>query len=183
MDKRPLLLPRPVAHASQYAPPFCTTFACGSSCPTLPVRCCPTPPLPCIHPLISNPQPPTSNRPPRRSLDEVIGRADLLAQRPVKLAKTDGLDLSFLTTYAGPSAMGSNARRSQEVHSNGPVLDDRILADPEVMDAIVNEKVGTCTRARCGRGCGWEPSFACACLRVSAHARSGLGGACLRMRG
>lgn len=71
----------------------------------------------------------------------MIGRADLLRQRPIKLAKTDGLDLSFLTTFAGPSGK-SSTRRTQEVHSNGPVLDDRILADPEVMDAIKNEKVG-----------------------------------------
>ncbi|GIL47362.1 hypothetical protein Vafri_4198, partial [Volvox africanus] len=74
-----------------------------------------------------------------KSLDEVIGRADLLRQRSVKLAKTDGLDLSFLTTFAGPSG-ASSARRKQEVHDNGPQLDDRILADPDVMDAIVNEK-------------------------------------------
>ncbi len=66
-----------------------------------------------------------------KSLDEVIGRADLLAQRPVKLAKTDGLNLSFLTTFAGPSG-ASSARRTQPVHDNGPQLDDRILADPEV---------------------------------------------------
>jgi glutamate synthase (ferredoxin) len=37
-----------------------------------------------------------------RSLDELIGRADLLRQRDMALAKTTGLDLSFITTYAGP---------------------------------------------------------------------------------
>ncbi|GIL70387.1 hypothetical protein Vretimale_3573 [Volvox reticuliferus] len=74
-----------------------------------------------------------------KSLDEVIGRADLLQQRSVKLAKTDGLDLSFLTTFTGPSG-ASSSRRNQEVHDNGPQLDDRILADAEVMDAIANEK-------------------------------------------
>jgi len=71
-----------------------------------------------------------------RSLDELIGRADLLRQRPdLKLAKTAGLNLSFLTTFAGPSE-SSSARRVQEVHSNGPVLDDVILADKEVVAAI-----------------------------------------------
>ncbi|GLC45038.1 Ferredoxin-dependent glutamate synthase 1, chloroplastic/mitochondrial [Pleodorina starrii] len=74
-----------------------------------------------------------------RSLDEVIGRADLLTQRTVKLAKTDGLDLSFLTTFAGASG-ASSVRRAQEVHDNGPQLDDRILADAEVMDAIVRQR-------------------------------------------
>ncbi|KAG2445645.1 hypothetical protein HXX76_000255 [Chlamydomonas incerta] len=74
-----------------------------------------------------------------RSLDEVIGRADLLKQRSVKLAKTEGLDLSFLTTFAGASGK-SSTRRAQEVHDNGPQLDDRILADPEVMAAIKDHK-------------------------------------------
>ena len=37
-----------------------------------------------------------------RSLDELVGRADLLRQRDMELAKTTGLDLSFITTYAGP---------------------------------------------------------------------------------
>lgn len=67
-----------------------------------------------------------------RSLDELIGRSDLLKQRDLALAKTTGLDLSFLTTFAGPSGKSSD-RRAQAVHENGPVLDDRILADPEIM--------------------------------------------------
>lgn len=46
-----------------------------------------------------------------------------------------GLDLSFLTTYAGPSGK-SSVRLAQAVHSNGPVLDDEILADKEVREAI-----------------------------------------------
>lgn len=39
-----------------------------------------------------------------RSLDELVGRADYLQQRDAPLAKTGGLDLSFLTTYAGGQA-------------------------------------------------------------------------------
>ncbi|GBF96450.1 ferredoxin-dependent glutamate synthase [Raphidocelis subcapitata] len=67
-----------------------------------------------------------------RSLDELIGRADLLRQRAdLKLAKTAGLNLAFLTTFAG-AAGGSSARLAQEVHSNGPQLDDVILADSEI---------------------------------------------------
>lgn len=46
-----------------------------------------------------------------------------------------GLDLSFLTTYAGPSGQ-SSVRLAQAVHSNGPVLDDEILADKEIREAI-----------------------------------------------
>ena len=49
-----------------------------------------------------------------RSLDELVGRADLLKQSVTKLPKTEGLDLSFLTTFAGKSG-SSNQRRGQEV--------------------------------------------------------------------
>jgi len=51
------------------------------------------------------------------------------------LCCTAGLDLSFLTTYAGPCGV-SSVRLAQAVHSNGPVLDDEILADKEVQAAI-----------------------------------------------
>lgn len=73
-----------------------------------------------------------------RSMDDLIGRADLLRQRDTPLAKTAGLDLSFLATSAGPTGL-STARIAQETHSNGPQLDDAILADPEVQAAIVGE--------------------------------------------
>ena len=78
-----------------------------------------------------------------RSLNDLIGRADLLRQRQRPLAKTTGLDLSFLTTYAGETG-SSNARLAQDVHDNGPQLDDEILADPAVMEAINTE--GSVTR-------------------------------------
>lgn len=75
-----------------------------------------------------------------KSLDEVIGRADLLTQRTsARLTKTQGLDMSFLTTYAGPSGK-SSVRISKPANSNGKVIDDEILADEEVKDAIKNQK-------------------------------------------
>ena len=70
-----------------------------------------------------------------RSIDELIGRADLLRQRNVQLAKTAGLDLSFLTTFAGASGKSSERIR-QAVHTDGVLLDDRILAEKDVMEAI-----------------------------------------------
>uniref|UniRef100_A0A383V5K3 glutamate synthase (ferredoxin) n=1 Tax=Tetradesmus obliquus TaxID=3088 RepID=A0A383V5K3_TETOB len=70
-----------------------------------------------------------------RSLDELVGHANCLQQRDAPLAKTSGLDLSFLTTFAGESG-ASSIRIAQAVHSNGPQLDDEILADKEVQDAI-----------------------------------------------
>lgn len=70
-----------------------------------------------------------------RSLNDIVGRADLLRQRDITLGKTAGLDLSFLTTYAGECG-SSKARIAQATHSNGPVLDDGILADAAVAEAI-----------------------------------------------
>lgn len=78
-----------------------------------------------------------------RSLDELVGRGDYLHQRSTPLEKTTGLDLSFLTQYAGPT--GSSMKRiMQEAHDNGPQLDDEILADPAVPAAIENN--GTVTK-------------------------------------
>ncbi len=54
-----------------------------------------------------------------RSMDELIGRGDLLKQRSLTLAKTEGLDLSFLTHYAGETAL-SSSRAAQEVRSPYP---------------------------------------------------------------
>ncbi|KAF8065477.1 hypothetical protein HT031_003078 [Scenedesmus sp. PABB004] len=79
-----------------------------------------------------------------RSLDELVGRADYLAQRDAPLAKTGGLDLSFLTTYAGPSG-DSSVRLAAATHSNGHQLDDDILADKEVQEAIRTQ--GTVSKA------------------------------------
>lgn len=78
-----------------------------------------------------------------RSLDELVGRADYLKQRSTPLEKTTGLDLGFLTTYAGET--GSSMKRIlQEAHDNGPQLDDEILADPAIPAAIENN--GTVTK-------------------------------------
>jgi len=72
-------------------------------------------------------------------LDEIIGRCDLLAQRPEPLAKTAGLDLSFLTTSVGVTALSSDARRALPVKTLGPVLDDAMLATPGLAAAIASE--------------------------------------------
>ncbi|CAD7701884.1 unnamed protein product [Ostreobium quekettii] len=78
-----------------------------------------------------------------RSLDELIGRADLLQQRGVALAKTTHLDLSFVTTYAGPPGVSSERLR-MATHENGEGLwDDRVLAEPDVLDCIENERTLT----------------------------------------
>ncbi|TVQ07144.1 MAG: glutamate synthase large subunit [Leptolyngbya sp. DLM2.Bin27] len=74
-----------------------------------------------------------------RSLIDIVGRADLLKPRAdVSLAKTQGLDLSTLVNL--PDGRGDRAWLNHGgVHSNGPVLDDEILADAEVQAAIQNQ--------------------------------------------
>lgn len=72
------------------------------------------------------------------SLAEVVGRGDLLTpRRDVNLSKTQALDLSCLIELP-------DSRRDREwlqhevVHSNGPVLDDQILATPALQAAMAS---------------------------------------------
>jgi glutamate synthase (ferredoxin) len=73
-----------------------------------------------------------------RSLSEVIGRADLLTVRSeIKLNKTQALNLDCLTKL--PDAKVNRSWLTHEkVHSNGPVLDDQLLADADIQAAIGN---------------------------------------------
>ncbi|KAF5474256.1 hypothetical protein F2P56_006170 [Juglans regia] len=94
-------------------------------------------------------------------LDDIIGRTDLLRPRDISLMKTQHLDLSVILSNVGLPKWSSTEIRNQGVHSNGPVLDDILLADPEISDAIENEKVVNKTieiynvdRAVCGRIAG-----------------------------
>jgi glutamate synthase (ferredoxin) len=74
-----------------------------------------------------------------RSINELVGRADLLTMRDgVKLTKTEALNLDCLTHL--PDARSDRSWMNHEtVHSNGPVLDDQILSDPDVQTAIQNQ--------------------------------------------
>ncbi|CAG7908361.1 unnamed protein product [Brassica rapa] len=90
-------------------------------------------------------------------LDDIIGRTDLLKPRDISLVKTH-LDLSYLLSSVGLPKRSSTSIRKQEVHSNGPVLDDTLLQDPEIMDAIENEQtihktmsIYNVDRSVCGR--------------------------------
>ncbi len=73
-----------------------------------------------------------------RSLSQMIGRADLLKMRDsVKLSKTEALDLNCLTQL--PDTRENRAwLNHEEVHSNGPVLDDQLLSDSEIQAAVRN---------------------------------------------
>uniref|UniRef100_B8HTZ7 glutamate synthase (ferredoxin) n=1 Tax=Cyanothece sp. (strain PCC 7425 / ATCC 29141) TaxID=395961 RepID=B8HTZ7_CYAP4 len=71
-----------------------------------------------------------------RSLTEITGRADLLQVRPgVALTKTTSLNLDCLTQL--PDVRTDRSWLTHEtVHSNGPVLDDQLLSDPDIQAAI-----------------------------------------------
>ena len=74
-----------------------------------------------------------------RSLNEIIGRSDLLKPREnVNLTKTDSLNLDCLTDL--PDVRKDRSWLNHEpVHSNGVVLDDELLNDADVQQAIANQ--------------------------------------------
>lgn len=77
------------------------------------------------------------------SLGEIIGRGDLLQTRTeVKLTKTQGINLDLLT-HLPDTKTDRSWLQHELVHSNGPVLDDEILKDPEVVEAIANSSFVT----------------------------------------
>ncbi|MFM6108162.1 MAG: glutamate synthase-related protein [Sphaerospermopsis kisseleviana] len=80
-----------------------------------------------------------------RSLSELTGRADLFTVRSdVKLTKTQSVNLDCLTKL--PDAKSNRSwLEHEEVHSNGPVLDDQILADAEIQATIKNQSTITKT--------------------------------------
>jgi glutamate synthase (ferredoxin) len=69
-------------------------------------------------------------------LDDLIGRTELLTPRAVALAKTGALDLSCLLEPIPAAADRSWLHHDAEAHGNGPILEDRLLMDPEVCAAI-----------------------------------------------
>lgn len=74
-----------------------------------------------------------------RSLNELVGRADLLKVREsVQLTKTSSLNLDCLIKL--PDTRSDRSWLVHEgVHSNGAVLDDQILGDTEIQAAIQNQ--------------------------------------------
>jgi glutamate synthase (ferredoxin) len=71
------------------------------------------------------------------SLDEIIGRADLLKMREaVKLTKTQSLNLDVLTKQLPDTRQDRNWLQHEPVHSNGFVLDDQLLSDADIQTAI-----------------------------------------------
>ena len=69
-------------------------------------------------------------------LEDLIGRSELLQTRSVALAKTKALDLSCLIDPIAAASDRSWLQHDTKAHGNGPVLEDQLLADLEVMAAI-----------------------------------------------
>ncbi len=81
-----------------------------------------------------------------RSLDEIIGRSDLLKLREgARLSKTQSLNLDCLLNL--PQGVDRNWTKPQPIHTNGEVLDDEILDDPEIQAAIDHQGSVTKTLA------------------------------------
>jgi len=73
-----------------------------------------------------------------KSIADIIGRADLLKMRDgVKLTKTQAINLDCLTKLPDTKSDRSFLIHG-DVHTNGPVLDDDLLADAEIQSAIAN---------------------------------------------
>lgn len=70
-----------------------------------------------------------------RSLQEIIGRADLLEPRAVSLRKTSSLNLDCLTQLPD-SKVDRTWLEHGDVHGNGDVLDDQILANTTIQEAL-----------------------------------------------
>jgi glutamate synthase (ferredoxin) len=78
-----------------------------------------------------------------RSLHELIGRADLLKVRTgAKITKTQSLNLDCLTQLPNTKTDRTWLNHG-DVHGNGFVLDDSILADEDMQFAINNQQTGT----------------------------------------
>ncbi|MEG5140875.1 MULTISPECIES: glutamate synthase-related protein [unclassified Microcoleus] len=73
-----------------------------------------------------------------KSIADIIGRADLLTMREgVQLTKTQAINLDCLMKL--PDTKGDRSFLVHgDIHSNGPVLDDDLLADVEIQSAIAN---------------------------------------------
>ncbi len=74
-----------------------------------------------------------------KSIADIIGRGDLLTMRAgVKLTKTQAINLDCLIKLPDTKTDRTFLIHG-DVHTNGPVLDDEMLADAEIQSAIANQ--------------------------------------------
>ncbi|KGG14723.1 MULTISPECIES: glutamate synthase large subunit [unclassified Prochlorococcus] len=71
-------------------------------------------------------------------LEDLIGRTEILQSRNLDLTKTKRLDLSSLLAPIQESADRSWLLHKQSPHSNGQILENQLLEDEEILNAIIN---------------------------------------------
>ncbi len=73
-----------------------------------------------------------------RSLEELIGRIELLEPRDTNLAKTNSLDLTCLLKPIEEAEDRSWLLHNPNAHGNGEILEDKLLSDETFIKAINN---------------------------------------------
>lgn len=73
-----------------------------------------------------------------RKLQDIIGRSSLLQTNGKLVKKTDGLSLDALVSNCLDQFDFSLSYHNTSVRSNGPVLDDALLDDPDLLRAIAH---------------------------------------------
>ena len=75
-------------------------------------------------------------------LEDLIGRSDLLEAREVKLTKTNQIDLSCLISNNSSEYKSDRSwlLHDKNAHSNGPVLEDNLLKDKNLTNAITKHQ-------------------------------------------
>ena len=71
-------------------------------------------------------------------LEDLIGRTALLEPRSLHLVKTQTLDLSCLLDPIPGAVDRAWLIHDAKAHDNGPILEDQLLADAELMAAIID---------------------------------------------
>ncbi len=73
-----------------------------------------------------------------RSMDDLIGRVDLLAARNVPLHKTRGVDMGSLLEPMPQAHDRSWLNHDAAAHGNGPILLDDLLTDPALLQTVAH---------------------------------------------
>ncbi len=74
------------------------------------------------------------------NLEDLIGRTELLKSRDIKLTKTNSIDLSCLLKPVEKIVNRDWLMHSTNAHGNGEILEDKLLEDPDFLNAINNHK-------------------------------------------
>ena len=77
------------------------------------------------------------------NMEELIGNQEFLKTRNICLPKTENIDLSSLVNKDESYNDRSWLNHSQIAHSNGFVLEDKLLSDNQFMNAIKNHETVT----------------------------------------